>query len=1330
LSYVYVEARPNYEEGEHTEQENRAHAELEAKNPLKGVRINVDFIGANSSPIVTQELPNPGYFNYYYPHCANGITNVKAFNKLTYHEVYKSTDIVFYGGVSSGLKYDIVVNPGGELNKIKFKYSGAEALRVENGRLALTTGLGLLEERIPKIYQTINGQEIVIEGGYVIKNNQVGFEVKNYNKSVPLIIDPWWSTYYGGNTDDIGYGDAIDNSGNVIAVGITQSTDLPVAAGMFQTTNKGAIDGSIVKFDKNGSFLWATYYGGTNEDDAMAVTTDGSDNIDIVGYTISTNFPVSAGAFQSTNKATGGIFGINAYNAFIIKLNSAGVRQWATYYGGDGIVQGWAIATDANNNVAITGQTTSSTGFPISAGAFQPTKAGTAGENDAFAAEFDPNGNNLWSTYVGGSTPGNQNDRGYGIAIDKSNNVFITGWTECTDFPTTATAFQPTLKGTGAAFVFKFTPLGARSWATYFGGTGSDAGHGIAIDNNDNVIFAGSTSSSDLPVTPGVYQTTYTMGAGSNASFVAKFTNNGSEIWATYNNIPVEWTYAMALAVDQDGYSYIVDDLESLNSGGPSFQTSPTCVFDAAFNSTPDATHGNPEDQYIAKFTPTGTMACFTYVGGDRADEHEAFSKTIAVKGCRMVLTGRTGGGSFPTSAGAYQTSTTSTISSGSTFFITNLNTYACGVKDPSLSFSSNVVTGTSCGGGGAIASFKSTVCDTLDTAGVSYQWYFPGATPSSGTGRNISGVTYNTSGFKNITLTMKLCSGDTFSSTTAITVPSGGSGPTLTAAVASPKCVGSADGTATITTSGGTANYTYSWSSGSSTVTSALSNTITGLTAKTYTVTITDSGGCVSSTTVIVTPPPALSATSGSTPADCGVNDGTASVTASGGAGGFSYSWSGGPATQTYSSVSANTYTVIVTDANGCTISTTAIVGNLGGETLSLSSQSNVSCNGGSDGSATIAATGGTPGYTYSWSNNATTAAASGLTQGIYSVTVTDANNCKSVSSVTITEPSVLSITPSSTPNACGTNNGSVSAAATGGTSAYTYSWNNTATTATVSGVGGGTYTVTVTDAKNCSQTATVTVNTTGVTANAGKDTTVCAGKSVQLNGTGGGTYSWSPSASLDNATIANPTATPASTTMYTLTTTSGTCTGTDSVLVTVNKASGISAGPDENITTGQSINLSGAGAVIYRWSTLMHLNDSTIASPLFGPASAGVYKYILYGSDANGCLATDTVIVTVTELDCKEGDAIFIPTAFSPNGDGQNDVLRLHPSNCVKAIQFVLYNRWGQKVFETTNALNYWDGKLNGVECDSGVYAYYMSIDLQNGVSVTKKGNVTLLK
>ncbi|MBL4664966.1 MAG: hypothetical protein JKY23_03285, partial [Nitrospinaceae bacterium] len=286
-------------------------------------------------------------------------------------------------------------------------------------------------------------------------------------------------------------------------------------------------------------------------------------------------------------------------------------------------------------------------------------------------------------------------------------------------------------------------------------------------------------------------------------------------------------------------------------------------------------------------------------------------------------------------------------------------------------------------------------------------------------------------------------------------------------------------NGSASVSVTGGVLPLTYLWNDPAAQTT----DTATGLAIGFYNVTVTDAGTCTDNASITVNAIPAMILTTAKTDATCGGSNGSASVSVVSGTAPYTYAWDdpGTQTTDTATGLAAASYTVVVTDNLGCLDSAIISVNDIGGPTVSISPSTNVTCNGGSDGTAIVTVTGGSAPYTYLWDDPGaqTTDTATGLTATIFTVTVTDNATCLATDNITITEPLALSLTGSSTDETCGQGDGTATVSVTGGVVAYTYAWDDpsTQTTATAAGLSGGTYEVIVTDANGCTDSVSVVV-------------------------------------------------------------------------------------------------------------------------------------------------------------------------------------------------------------------------------------------------------------
>ncbi|WP_341907938.1 hypothetical protein, partial [Fluviicola taffensis] len=470
--------------------------------------------------------------------------------------------------------------------------------------------------------------------------------------------------------------------------------------------------------------------------------------------------------------------------------------------------------------------------------------------------------------------------------------------------------------------------------------------------------------------------------------------------------------------------------------------------------------------------------------------------------------------------------------------------------------------------------------------------------------------------------------------------------------------CFGGSNGAASINTpTGGAGGYTYNWTPGNPTGDGTVS--VTGLSATTYTCTVTDANGCVASQNFTVTQPTAISVTPASqTNVSCfGGSNGAASInTPTGGAGGYTYNWTPGnptgDGTVSVTGLAATTYTCTVTDANGCVASQSFTVTQPTAISVTAASQTNVACNGGSNGAAAInTPTGGAGGYTYDWTPGTPTGdgttAITGLVAGTYTVTVTDANGCTANQAFTVTQATAISVTPASQTNvAC--NSGSNGAAAintpTGGAGGYTYDWTpGTPTgdgTTAITGLAAGTYTVTVTDANGCTanQAFTITEPTAISVTPASQTNVSCFGGSngaaainAPTGGTPGYTYDWTPGTPTGDGTTAI-TGLTAGTYAVTVTDANG-CTANQAFTITEPTAISVTAASQTNVscfggsngTAAINAPTGGTPGYTYDWTPGTPTGDGTAS--ITGIA-AGTYTVTL--TDANGCTANQAFTIT----------------------------------------------------------------------------------------------------
>ena len=551
------------------------------------LRMRLERANSNAKVSGIDELA--GKSNYFIGNdAAKWRSNIPTFGRVKYQQVYSGVDLVYYGNQRE-LEYDFVLAPGADPRQIELSFDGARRLRLDaDGDLIVSIAGGEVIEPKPVIYQDIGGRRQRVAGGYALRNGRtVGFKLAGYDVRRSLTIDPSvvYSTYLGGNATDVGYGIALDSSANAYVTGYTQSSNFPTTAGAFQTTLGGSDD------------------------------------------------------------------------AFISKLNSSGsMLVYSTYLGGNKVNVGYGIAVDSSGNAYVTGQTASSD-FPTTAGAFQTT-FGRNGESPvatAFVSKLNSSGSALiYSTYLGGS----YQDGGHGIALDSSGNAYVTGYTYSSNFPTTSSNFPATVGAfqaaigaddVGTGFVSKLDSRGSMLvYSTYLGGSTSDSGNGIAVDSSGNAYVIGATSSSDFPTTAGAFQTTLLASEYGSNAFISKLNSVGSTlVYSTYLGGSTS-DYGYGIAVDSSGNAYV--------TGATYSSDFPTTA--GAFQTTSGSANGNA---FVSKLNSSGSALVYSsYLGGNASNNGNGFGdygSGIALDSSgNAYVTGQTTSSDFPTTMGAFQT--------------------------------------------------------------------------------------------------------------------------------------------------------------------------------------------------------------------------------------------------------------------------------------------------------------------------------------------------------------------------------------------------------------------------------------------------------------------------------------------------------------------------------------------------------------------------------------------------------------------------------------------------------------------------------------------------
>lgn len=437
-----------------------------------------------------------------------------------------------------------------------------------------------------------------------------------------------YATFLGGSAYDWGNDIALDATGAAYITGYTASSNFPVTPGAFDTSNSSS-DAFVVKLNATGSALsYATFLGGGGQDYAHGIALDATGAAYISGETASTNFPTTAGAFDIT--FNGGA------DAFVAKLSPTGsALSYATYLGGSAGDRGFRIALDAGNVAYVTGQTISPD-FPVTSGAYDQTYGGY-GSYDVFVAKLNAAGSDLvYATYLGGTADDWGEEIGPGIAVDAGGAAYVVAYTTSPDFPTTPGAFDVSPHGYDDAFVVKLNAAGsALLYATFLGSNGYDRGYDVAVDASGAAYVTGWTDSYGFPTTPGAFSTD---NHGGGDVFVTKLTPDGAAL--SYS------TFLGGVSSNEEGYSIALD------ASNAAYVTGQTAASD--FPVTADALdpdfNGNV-DAFVAQFSPDGAELIYaTYLGGSDYDSGRGIALDASGK---VYLTGWVESSDFPVTPGA-----------------------------------------------------------------------------------------------------------------------------------------------------------------------------------------------------------------------------------------------------------------------------------------------------------------------------------------------------------------------------------------------------------------------------------------------------------------------------------------------------------------------------------------------------------------------------------------------------------------------------------------------------------------------------------------------------
>lgn len=1231
------------------------------------------------------------------------------------------------------------------------------------------------------------------------------------------------------NYGDGARGEVIVDFKNMIYVGTnTFSTDFPAGINPgYQTASGGLQDGIVFKFNASlTQMLWSSYLGGNMDDAIFSIGLSNTEEVMVAGGTVSHNFPVTAGSYNTTHNG-------GSTDAFVSKLNMDGNSLLAsTYFGSGSFDNAYFVRTDREDNVFICGQTKSGGSTLIQNAAYSVPNSGQ------FITKFTPNLSSVvWSTKFG-SGNGRPNISITAFAVDVCDRVYLSGWGRewvysyynsqgnyytWTDqygtkgMPVTADAIQNTTDGQDFYVLVLSEDASELEYASFFGEvhytscgySGHDHVDGgtSRFDKKGHIIQSvcascGGCQQFPTAPNPGTWSTTNNSTNCNNAVFKIRIIENLAQ--ANFDPEPVGCApYAVTFNNTSQGTTFLWDfgdgsptstaynPSHTYTSGGE-FTVSLivgdplSCnfydtiqrvitVIEPGENELPDIqicpgqnTIIGPSGDY-----PAGTS--FSWVAGTNLNSYSiqnpvanpsqttdyllvatgvcvdsvwqtvvvyhpdidlfAFSDTTICPGGTANLYA-TSSGTVNTWEWASSPSFTNILSSGQTLNASPLtttvyyirarenicNTFLTENVTVSVhSFSYNIVPDQIiCPGNNT----HLTINNQSPSDVLSYNWQ-PASQIISGQTTNspLVGPSVPTTYYVTITNQMGCTTTDNVNVTLDNVLFNS---PEVTDNL----CYGYCNGSATVSASG-IPPYSYSWSNSNN------SNTANNLCADTYTVTVTDGNNCTAEATVVVSQPEQLLADfiNVINPQCDGIGYGTATVSPTGGTPPYSYVWAfgGNQATNTQCLVGNNI--VSVTDANNCQVVRSINMPSPSSLTSVVSSVQMVSCYGYCDGSITVSASLGMPPYTYNWPDDIHGATINSLCPGPYTVTIVDAENCVNHQYVYITQPLLLEAGLTvSAPIKCFGETGNLSSHVSGGTYPYTYQWSDGSSLDELNGVSDGTYLLTVTDAHNCAYVAEITLTEPPQLL---MDTTVrnmlckrvCNGQIMTF--VSGGTppyyYNWSNETHQSNAL--NLCAGEYSLIMHD----ANNCAITqdfDIVNLGYVPDLDVSASAYE-IFAGEHVALLAYSSQngTYSWNNSSFLNNDQIPNPVATPEDSITFEVVF--RDENGCTNFDTVYIKVKEVICKD-PYIFVPNAFTPNSDGNNDYFKpYYPLNLVTEVYFAVFDRWGGVIFETSDIDDRgWDGTYKGEKIPSDVYVYMLRARCLNGEEYNHKGNVTLLR
>jgi gliding motility-associated-like protein len=1206
-------------------------------------------------------------------------SDVNIFHEVLYQNMYPGINLKVYSKANE-LKYDYIVEPGGDASNITLKYSGADKMFLKYGLLYMQLSVGTIVEMRPFAYQQINGKTVPVDCEYVLRGNEVSFKLKKYDKNFPLIIDPTlvFSTFTGSLAANWGFTATYDGAGDLYSGGNVQGAGFPVTVGAYQVAYGGGngngngwmSDMAIAKFNPTGTaYLYATYLGGSSNEQPHSLIVDNNNNLVIYGVTWSTNYPTTAGAYDVTFNGLADIV--------ISKLNTTGNTLLASTFigssGDDGINISPAFFTfsslkynyadesrgeiiaDGSNNYYIASCTRSNT-FPSTAGSYQPASGG--GLQDGVVFKLNTTLTTLmWSTFLGGSG----DDAAYSVQFDPAGDLYVSGGTNSANFPTTAGSLHTTFQGGLAdGFISHLSANGSSLLqSTYIGTSTYDQNYFVQLDNSGNVYVCGQTQG-NYPVTPGAY-----FNAGGK-QFIHKLnaalsTTLYSTIFGTNNPYP-----NIALT------AFLVDTCENVYVSGWArcaglSNPNPTTTFGMPITANafqPVTTDGC--DFYLIVFKKDAQSLLYaSHFGGGLSDEHVDGGTSRFDKGgtiYQSVCAGCFGNSDFPTTANVVSNTNNSNFQCNNAVFKLNFDFI-------------HIVSSFSPTPLGGCAPFTTTFANNSTNA-YGYIWDFGDGSPQDTayqpTHTFVNPGSYNV---MLIALNNVACNvSDTTYVTVTVTPP-----PPINPAIQYSSS-GGCDTLQVNFTAQFTNGQIFSWNFGDASSASGINVSHTYTAPGTYIVTlIINDTTCINADTatvsITVNPPPPLNITIQTNSVNvCDTMNVTFQTNANAS---FVYNWdlgdgnfsSSNPVLHSYYIPGSYTIIVIVTDTICNTTgsdTTTIIVPPPGPISSSINYAQSQYC----DSLVAVLQAVANFGSVYSWDfgdgnfGNGMNVSHTYTVPGNYTIMLividpicqrydTSYQNVtfQPILTAGLVTDSIVSSCPPVTVNMYGTSNFPGS----------TYAW---------------------------------MVN----------NNFISNADSLSYTFNNGGTYN-----------------------IMLIVSYASSCNGADTSTLTVtvlNKpvaAFIYESKPIYFADDGIQFYDQSIGAVQWNWD-FGDGTSSTLQNPVHGYEFAGVYPVCLAVRNLNNCPDEVCHDVPITET-------VYVPNVFTPNQDNKNEVFRVLYSG-IFDLEVRIYDRWGELIHSWKGLDGYWDGTFKGVPVKEDVYVYYIIAKGYWQPEIVKVGRVTVIR